>query len=183
MCNILIYVIKHIMHFFANAKCCSCFFRSSPLAILHGKNCTVSSLSSHSIVVVFCFCFSCNLPATCIYLNNLKMQIKLASSPSHSILILGQPVLALTAYWQAPGRTATRVPSYWYDSIDERGVWSPNSPVLMADTLPLGPEAFPLEQFRVIRLNCAWFLLHLRSPTISVGFNLLGEMFAYVTVF
>ena len=34
------------------------------------------------------------------------MQIKLSISPSHSILTLGQPVLALTLHGQAPGRVA-----------------------------------------------------------------------------
>ena len=48
-----------------------------------------------------------------------NLQIKLATSPSHSILTLGRPIPALTLYRQAPGRAATRVPMFkspvWLD--------------------------------------------------------------------
>ena len=40
-----------------------------------------------------------------------KLQIKLAISPSHSILTPGQPVLAPTLQSQAPGRVATGIPT------------------------------------------------------------------------
>ena len=39
-----------------------------------------------------------------------KLQIKLSTSPSHSILTPGRPVPALTLYRQTPGRVATGVP-------------------------------------------------------------------------
>ena len=38
-----------------------------------------------------------------------KLQIKLSTSPSHSILALGQPVQTLTLWCQVPGRIATGV--------------------------------------------------------------------------
>ena len=41
-----------------------------------------------------------------------KLQIKLSTSPSHSILTPGRPVLALTLQRQAPGRVATGVPIF-----------------------------------------------------------------------
>ena len=40
----------------------------------------------------------------------LKLRIKLSTSPSHSILTLGQPVTALTLERQAPGRVAGSMP-------------------------------------------------------------------------
>ena len=43
----------------------------------------------------------------CIYSDIYISQIKLAISPSHSILTLGQPVVALTLQCQAPGKVAT----------------------------------------------------------------------------
>ena len=42
----------------------------------------------------------------------IKLQIKLTTSPSHSILTPGQPVPALTVQCQAPGRIATGVPVF-----------------------------------------------------------------------
>ena len=39
-----------------------------------------------------------------------KLQIKLSTSPSHSILTSGRPVPVLTLYRHAPGRVATGVP-------------------------------------------------------------------------
>ena len=41
-----------------------------------------------------------------------KLQIKLSTSPSHSMLTPGQPVPALTLQHQAPGKVATRVPIF-----------------------------------------------------------------------
>ena len=46
-----------------------------------------------------------------------KLQIKLSTSPKHSILISGQLVPVLSLQCQAPGKTATRVSSFkslWY---------------------------------------------------------------------
>ena len=39
-----------------------------------------------------------------------RLQIKLAISPSHSILTPGQPLLTLTLFRQAPGRAAILLP-------------------------------------------------------------------------
>ena len=48
-----------------------------------------------------------------------KLQIQLSISPSYSILILGQPVPAMTPKCQAPGRVAAGVPIFkslvWLD--------------------------------------------------------------------
>ena len=48
-----------------------------------------------------------------------KLQIKLSTSPSHSILTPAEPASALTLYYQAPGRVATGVPFFkslvWLD--------------------------------------------------------------------
>ena len=41
-----------------------------------------------------------------------KLQIKLSTSPSRSILTPGQPVPALTLYRQAPGRVVTGEPIF-----------------------------------------------------------------------
>ena len=65
-----------------------------------------------------------NIPATCrVYLRDgsaltlsytatlrQKLLIKLHTSPSHSILIPGLPVLVLTLLCKMPGRATTRVP-------------------------------------------------------------------------
>ena len=71
-------------------------------------------------------CWLLNVPATCgVYLRDRsaqtilhaatlrqKLQIQLSISPSHNILTLGQPVLALTLHRQAHGRVATGVPIF-----------------------------------------------------------------------
>ena len=54
-----------------------------------------------------------------------KVQIKLSTSPSHSILTQGQLVPALTLWCQAPGRVATGVPIckslVWLDAENPHG--------------------------------------------------------------
>ena len=46
---------------------------------------------------------------TCCHTEIEKLQVKLSTSPSHTILTPGRPVPALTLYCQAPGRVATGV--------------------------------------------------------------------------
>ena len=63
-----------------------------------------------------------------------KLQMKLSTSPSHSILPPGQPVPVLALYHQAPGRIATGVP------IFKSLVWlEPGFPGLEADALTTRP--------------------------------------------
>ena len=64
-----------------------------------------------------------------------KLQIKLSTSPSHSIVTLGQPVPALTLYCQAPGRVATGVPNFEVTQQD----LNPGSSALKVDALTTGP--------------------------------------------
>ena len=69
-----------------------------------------------------------------------KLQIKLSTSPSHSILAPGQPVPALTLSFQAPDRVAL---SHWYDSNPEKSRRkrnsNPGSSALEADALTTRP--------------------------------------------
>ena len=78
-----------------------------------------------------------------------KLQTKISISPSHSILIPGQPVPALTLNRQAPGTVATGVPffffflSHWYDSTPKKFRLkrdsNPGSSALEADALTTRP--------------------------------------------
>ena len=52
-----------------------------------------------------------------------KLQVKLSTSPSHTILTLGQPFPTLTLQRQAPGRVArcnAYFLSHWYDSTQKK---------------------------------------------------------------
>ena len=70
-----------------------------------------------------------------------KLQIKLSSTPSHSILTLGQPVPALTLQCQAPGRVTTGLPVFkslvWLDPEKSRRKqdFNPASSAPKADAL------------------------------------------------
>ena len=52
----------------------------------------------------------CSGNCTCCHTEVEKLQIKLSTSPSHSILTPGRAVPAQTLYCQAPGRAAIGVP-------------------------------------------------------------------------
>ena len=72
-----------------------------------------------------------------------KLQIKLSTSPSHSLLTLGQPVPALTLYRQPPDRLAAGMPVFkslvWLDPEKSCHKWdlNPGSSALKADASPL----------------------------------------------
>ena len=73
------------------------------------------------------------------------MQIKLSTSPSHSILTPGQPVPAQTLEHQVPGRVATGVPIFKsLVSVDPEKSWrkwdlNPGSSALEVDALTTKP--------------------------------------------
>ena len=71
-----------------------------------------------------------------------KLQIKLAISPSHSILTPGRPVPALTLYRQAPGRVATGVTGMRLDQEKSRRKRDSNS----------GPSAFGADSLTTYHL-------------------------------
>ena len=74
-----------------------------------------------------------------------KLQIKLSTSPSHSILTPGWPVPVLTLYCQALGRVATGVLIFklllWFDPEKSRfkGDLNPRTSALKADALTTRP--------------------------------------------
>ena len=74
-----------------------------------------------------------------------KLQIKLSTSPSHSILTPGRPVPALTLQCQAPGRVATGVPIFksliWLDpeKFQHKRDSNPGSSAPKADVLTTRP--------------------------------------------
>ena len=74
-----------------------------------------------------------------------KLQIKLSTSPSHSILTPGQPVPVLTLECQVPYRADTGVPIFkslvWLDPGKSHRKWDSNtgSSALEADTLTTRP--------------------------------------------
>ena len=98
-------------------------------------------------------CCLLNVPATCLCISGMdllrqvyvlhatprsKMQIKLSTLSSHSILTLGQLVPVLTLWYQAPGRVATGVP------VLKSLVW-------------LDLKKIPTEQTGVeLRIVCSW---------------------------
>ena len=92
-------------------------------------------------------------------------EIELSTSPSHSILIPGRPVPALTLYRQAPGRVATGVPIFkpliWLDPQKSRRKRdsNPGSSAPEADALttrparrshPVVPEVHPFSLISAI---------------------------------
>ena len=72
-----------------------------------------------------------------------KLQIKVSTSPSHSILTSDQPVLALTLYRPEPvGGIATGVPisNHWYDDPEKsprrKGESNPGSSAVLSRRTP-----------------------------------------------
>ena len=106
-----------------------------------------------------------------------KLQIKLSTSPSHSILTSGQPVPALTLYRQAPGRVATGVPIFkslvWLDPEKScrKPDSDPGSSVLEADALTTKPMRWCL---CLKTTRPTWTCCVLRSSTRAECVVVLG---------
>ena len=92
-----------------------------------------------------------------------KLQIKLSTLPSHSILTPGRPVPVLTLWRQAPGRVATGVPIFellvWLDPEKSRRKRdsNPGSSALEADALTTRPTRRSRIETRYCRL---WTEVH-----------------------
>ena len=90
-----------------------------------------------------------------------NLQIKFAISLSQSFLTPGRPVPVLTLYYQAPGRVATRVPTFqslvWLDP----GKRGSNSvpPALWANTWPPGQPSGGLHSGMVSTLLTRWWVV------------------------
>ena len=100
-----------------------------------------------------------------------KLQIKLSTSPSHSILTPGWPVPALTLYCQVPGRVATGVPIFkslvmvWLDLEKSRREQdlNPRSSAFEADALTTRPTTWTRQSYICMHsvVQNLWWKSHL----------------------